>query len=217
MVDGNRMNKDRMTCFLILTGFSASMSIPLVLWGFRKPEYLLNRIGFNESALSLHAAWALSLLIAIAYILYTFKAVPFVWESWSEFSVLKIIGIWAALASGIIEEIFFREMVMDWLLSTGLGNVLQVVVSALLFGLAHTLWFLFRRDAKIIVPVVVSTTALGILLGLLFLVSHRILLPCIVSHILINLVIEPWLILSAVSGTMGNPTRRKHGIMRQKT
>jgi hypothetical protein len=206
-----------MTCFLILTGFSASMSIPLVLWGFRKPVYFLNRIGFNENVLSLHAAWALSLLIAVAYILYTFKAVPFVRESRSEFSMLKIIGVWAALASGIIEEIFFREMVMDWLMSAGLGNVLQVVVSASFFGLAHTLWFLFRRDAKIVIPATVSTTGLGILLGLLFLISNRNLLPCIVSHILINLVIEPWLILSAVSGAMGNPTRGQHGMMRQKT
>jgi len=206
------MNKNRMISFLILTGFSTSMSIPLVLWGFKKTDYFLNRIGFTESVLSLHFAWILALLISIGYISYTFKAVPFVRKSQSEFSMLKIIGIWAALASGIVEELFFREMVISWLQNMGLGNILQVVMSALFFGMAHAIWVLFRGDAKIIIPVVVSTTVLGVLLGLLFLISSRNLLPCIVSHTLINLVVEPWLILSAVSGKMGiQPEHRAYG------
>ena len=197
------MNKYRQITFWILFGISSSMTIPIVIWILRKPAFFCNKIGITEQALTIPYAWLLSVSIAVAYVMYTFKSVPFVQQMQSEYSGLKLISIWAALASGIIEEIFFRKMIMDWFLSMGYGNLLQVISTALAFGIAHGLWILLHGDLKIAVPVILSTTVLGALLGILYVVGERNLLPCIVAHTLINLVIEPWLILSAVSGKMG--------------
>ncbi len=198
------MKKTRQVTFWILLGISTSMSIPLVIWIVNKPAFFFNKIGINEQALTIPYAWLLSVLIAIGYIWYTFKAVPFVRRMQLEFSGLKLIGIWAALASGVIEEIFFRKMLMDWVLSMGTGATIQVIVSAVVFGVAHGSWVLLRGDLKIALPVIVSTAVLGALLGIIYIVGERNLLPCIVAHTLINLIVEPWLILSAVSGKMGN-------------
>ena len=198
------MKKERQITFWILLGLSTSMSIPLVIWVVNKPAFFFNKIGINEQALTIPYAWLLSVLVAIGYTWYTFKAVPFVRRMQLEFSGLKLIGIWAALASGVIEEMFFRKMLMDWVLSMGTVATIQIIVSAVVFGVAHGSWVLLRGDLKIALPVIVSTAALGALLGIVYMVGERNLLPCIVAHTLINLIIEPWLILSAVSGTMGN-------------
>lgn len=170
----------------------------------RKPVFFLNKIGINEQALTIPYAWVMSLLIATAYIGYTFKAVPFVRQMQKEISGFKLIGIWAALVSGIIEEIFFRKMIMDWSLSMGYGSLVQIILTALSFGIAHGLWILLRREVSIAVPVILSTMVLGGLLGILYIAGGRNLFPCIAAHTIINLVVEPWLILSAVSGKMGH-------------
>ena len=197
------MKKERQITFWILLGFSSSMSIPIVIWIVKKPVFFLNKIGINEQALTIPYVWVMSLLIGMGYIWYTFVAVPFVRQMQREFSNLKLIGIWAAFASGIIEEIFFRKMLMDWLLFMDHGALIQIILTALTFGIAHGLWVLLRGDLSVALPVILSTTVLGALLGILYIVGERNLLPCIAAHTVINLVIEPWLILSAVSGKMG--------------
>jgi uncharacterized protein len=198
------LNKERQITFWILFSISCSLSIPIIIWLVRKPVFFLNKIGINEQALTIPYAWVMSLLIATAYIGYTFKAVPFVRQMQKEISGFKLIGIWAALVSGIIEEIFFRKMIMDWSLSMGYGSLVQIILTALSFGIAHGLWILLRREVSIAVPVILSTMVLGGLLGILYIAGGRNLFPCIAAHTIINLVVEPWLILSAVSGKMGH-------------
>lgn len=197
------MKRDRQISIWILLGISSSMSIPIVIWIVNKPAFFYGKIDISEQALTIPYAWILSVSLAVGYIWHTFKSVPFVRKMQHEFSGLKLIGIWAALASGIIEEIFFRRMLMDWALSMGYGGTVQVIATAAVFGITHGLWVLLRGDLKIATPVILSTAALGALLGILYIVGERNLLPCIAAHTLINLIIEPWLILSAVSGQMG--------------
>ncbi|NYH80573.1 membrane protease YdiL (CAAX protease family) [Actinopolyspora biskrensis] len=55
-------------------------------------------------------------------------------------------------------------------------------------------------EVRIAVPVVVSTTVLGGLLAVVYVVAGHNVLPAIVAHTLVNIVIEPWLVLAAVSG-----------------
>ena len=198
------LNKERQITFWILFSISCSMSIPILIWLVRKPVFFLNKIGINEQALTIPYAWVLSLLVAAGYIGYTFKAVPFVRQMQREFSSFKLVGIWAAIVSGIIEEIFFRKMVMDWSLSMGHGSLIQIILTAFSFGVAHGLWILLRGELSIALPVIISTMVLGALLGILYIVGERNLFPCIAAHTIINLVVEPWLILSAISGKMGH-------------
>ena len=76
----------------------------------------------------------------------------------------------------------------------------QVLISGITFGIAHCIWVLLRGEIKIAIPIIISTTILGCLLAMLYIYTGRITLAPIVAHILINIVIEPWLMLSAISG-----------------
>ena len=89
---------------------------------------------------------------------------------------------------------------MDMLMSRGVATILQVIISGVDFGLAHTSWILAKGDFKFTLPAILSTSVLGILLAIIYLVGGRNLGPCIYAHVIINIIIEPWLMLSSVSG-----------------
>jgi hypothetical protein len=128
------------------------------------------------------------------------KAIPFVASMQREISLFKLLGILSAVVGGIVEEVFFRRWIMDHFMLGGFNLILQVVISGIAFGMAHTSWILAKRDFKFTLPAILSTSVLGILLAIIYLVGRRNLGPCIFAHVLINIVIEPWLMLSAVSG-----------------
>jgi len=86
-------------------------------------------------------------------------------------------------------------------MSGGFAPILQVVISGVAFGLAHYSWTLLtKRGIKVTLPAILSTSVLGIFLAIIYIAGGRNLGPCIFTHVLINIVIEPWLMLSAVSG-----------------
>lgn len=144
------------------------------------------------------------------HLVHALWSVPFVREHVTEVSPLKALGVWVAITSSTLEEIVFRRMVMDTLADHGIGVVGQIGASALAFGVAHGAWVLLSREWTIAIPVVVSTTFLGAALAAIYLLSDRALLPAVIAHIVINLVIEPWLILSAVTRAWNQPTSDAH-------
>lgn len=145
-------------------------------------------------------AWMLAAAVAIGYVAYTFWAVPLTRANATTFSPLKALAIPLALVTGTLEELIFRKWLMDALDSGGASALVQVAAAGLAFGLVHSVWAFFSREARIIAPVVIATTVLGTLLGITYLVGDRNVLPVIVAHVVINLVIEPWLLLSSVNG-----------------
>ena len=186
----------------VLGGLSLALTSSIVFWWLGNPtKFIEHRLGINSEAFNNPIAWILTFIIAIGYIMYTAKVVPFVNEHLFTFTWLKVIGIWSAFVSGIVEEIFFRQLLMDWLVSLNYSIVIQVLVSGIIFGVAHGAWIFLRGEFKIALPVILSTTVLGGLLAILYVISDRNILAPIVAHIIINLFIEPWLILSAVSGS----------------
>ena len=48
-----------------------------------------------------------------------------------------------------------------------------------------------------------ATGVMGAALGVVYIASGRSLLPCMAAHTVINLFLEPWLILAAASGSWG--------------
>ena len=86
------------------------------------------------------------------------------------------------------------------LMSRGVAPILQVIIAGIVFGLAHTGWIIAWGDFKFTLPAILSTSVLGILLAVIYLLGGRNLGPCIYANILINTIIEPWLMLSSVSG-----------------
>ena len=192
---------DRRKTVLILGMTSLFMFSPLAMSFFWHPIPLFQNLGFERESIAPPLAWILATIIAIAYVLYTMKAIPLVLAKQKEISLFKLLGILSAVVGGIVEEVFFRRWIMDMLMSRGVAPILQVIISGVAFGLVHASWTLLaKRDFKATIPAIISTSILGIFLAIIYLAGGRNLGPCIFAHVLINIVIEPWLMLSAVSG-----------------
>jgi hypothetical protein len=194
---------DRRKTTLILGASSFIMFSPLamVLVGFK--ILLFENLGFTRNSIASPIAWILAAVAGIAYVVYTMRAIPFIAGMQREISLFKLLGIFAAVVGGIVEEVFFRRWLMDMLMSRGFESIPQVLISGIAFGLAHSSWTLFaKRDLKFSLPAIISTSILGVLLAIIYLAGGRNLGPCIFAHVMINIVIEPWLMLSAVSGKL---------------
>lgn len=193
--------KDERITGCILGIPSIVLTVHVFFWYLGNPQqFIEHRLGINAAAFNTPTVWIFTLGIAIGYIMYTAKVIPFVRKHLFTFSWLKVIGIWAAFIFSTLEEILFRQILMDFLMSLDGSLTIQVLASALIFGLAHGSWILLRGEFKIALPVILSTTVLGGLLAILYIIADRNILAPIVAHILINLFIEPWLILSSVTG-----------------
>jgi uncharacterized protein len=192
---------DRRKTALILGMTLGFMFSPLAMSLFWYPIPLFQDLGFERGSIAPPLAWILATITAIAYVLYTMKVIPLVLAKQKEISWFKLLGILAALVGGIVEEVFFRRWIMDMFMKGGFSPVLQVVISGIAFGLVHASWTLLaKRNFKATLPAILSTSILGIVLAIIYLAGGRNLGPCIFAHVLINIVIEPWLMLSAVSG-----------------
>jgi membrane protease YdiL (CAAX protease family) len=151
------------------------------------------------------ASWMASAAVTVLYAAYSMRGLPLIGEyaltlrRWGEAAGLKLFAVPMALVTGYFEEMFFRRYIMDLALHHAAGSAMQIVISAVIFGAAHGVWALFG-GLRAGVGAVISTGILGALLAGTYLIGERSLLPCVVSHIAINLVIEPWLVLSATTG-----------------
>lgn len=193
-------DKDRRLTAAILLIASAIMMFPLFSSWLGQEITLVENLGFSPGELAPLHVWIIAICFAAAYVSYTFWAVPFVRKNQHELSLFKVIGVIAAFASGIMEEVVFRRWLMDTAFALGVPSVGQVILSALVFGACHLVWHLFSADRHFSPFAAASTVIAGAALAIIYLLGDRNLGPCILAHMLINLVIEPWLVLAAVSG-----------------
>lgn len=105
----------------------------------------------------------------------------------------------------MIEEMFFRDFLMSWFTAAGLGTLLQIIASASIFAVAHTVWLVFGNSWRTTLPILLSTFGLGILMSLVYLASDWIVLPAVPAHAAISLVIEPGLLLSSARRRLKGP------------
>ena len=183
---------------LLLGGMSVFTLIFLLILFIPNPADFIFWIGFNETARAIPLAWVLAVVVAIGYIVYSAFGIPTVRQNLLKFNLLKIVGIFAAFTSGLIEEIVFRRMLMDWLFTNDISIILQIFISGIAFGITHFVWAIFGKNWRVGFGAVIPTTVLGLLLATVYLVAGRNVLPSIMAHTLINLFIEPWLILHAI-------------------
>lgn len=183
---------------LILISMSIPMFIPLLMQMLGYRLVIFNNIGLDENNLAPWYAWITALVVTLLYVLYTFKKIPFVYEMQKEVSLFKLIGLLSVIG-GLIEELVFRQWLMDVLDSKGYGIIIQILISGILFALIHIAWVIFSRDKKFLFGAFISTFLLGTLLAIVYLIGNRNVGPCIISHALINIIIEPWLLLAAIS------------------
>lgn len=120
-------------------------------------------------------------------------------SDWSFFRIAIALGI--GISAGICEEVVFRGFLMGQARDGGAHWSVQVALSALLFGLAHAGWAAMGGHfdpAKVLGPVV-ATAILGLMLAITYLAGRRSLTPVIAAHGVIDVLIEPWLLLYAVT------------------
>lgn len=103
--------KDEITTGWILGILSLILTSVILFWYFSNPQnFIKNGLGIQPVVFSNPIVWIFACFIAIGYIIYTVKVIPFVREHLFTFSWLKVIGIWAAVVSSTVEEIVFRKV-----------------------------------------------------------------------------------------------------------
>ena len=95
-------------------------------------------------------------------------------------------------------------MIMHAVLKAGGEVWMQVAVSGLTFGIMFAMWGLPKASLHVALGAGIAMTVMGAGLALVYVVGDRSLAPCIVAHFLITVVIEPGLMLAAVSGKMSS-------------
>jgi hypothetical protein len=171
----------------------------LQISGWRFIRYL----GFARGMSGNLAGWIAAVVATAIFVAFALR-LPSVRENLFRPTLLKLLAIALAIGSGILEEVMFRRWPMNWLMAHGYGAVVQVLGAGLLFGVIHGIWGLMGKSFRAALGATIATGFLGMMLGIVFLLAGRSLAPCIVAHFLINLLIEPGLVLAATRGEMGS-------------
>lgn len=168
--------------------------------GWRFIRYL----GFAPGLAGNLAGWIAAALVTVIFVANALR-LPSVRQNLFRPSLLKLLAIGVAIFAGILEEVMFRRWTMNWLMAHGYGSIVQVLGAGLLFGAIHATWGLMGKSFRAAIGATVVTGFLGVMLAVVFLLAGRSLVPCIAAHFLINLLIEPGLVLAATRGEMGSP------------
>ncbi len=142
--------------------------------------------------------WLVGLLVAGIYVWGSARSLPFISENFFRITPLKALAVPFALLSGVVEELLFRRVVMDGLQHAHHSWAVQLIASAVTFGLLHSVFGLFAGSWRGMISPVLWTTALGLALAATYLTGARDVAPCIWSHTLINICIEPWLLMAVM-------------------
>ena len=170
----------------------------------RRLDRFLHFTGFRGKSAS-PWGWVAAVGCTVLFLAYSAR-LPSVRSNFFRLSGLKILALTVAITAAFCEETIFRKLLMDTLQNHGFGIVFQLAASGAAFGLAHAVWGLFRGNIAAWLRVVSVTGVLGLALASVYIVSDRIVAPCIVAHFLMNLFAEPGLVLSALAGEMSNRT-----------
>ena len=164
-------------------------------------ERFTRYLGFGAGLAGTWWGWAAGVVVTAGFVRMSLRF-PSVRENLLRPSGLKVLGLAVAITAGILEEVMFRKWIMDALATRGLGIVLQVLASALAFGLLHGVWGLMGKSVRAALGATVATGLLGGALAIVYVLAGRSLAPCVASHFLINALIEPGLVLAACRGEM---------------
>ena len=195
--------KRRAVMFLVVAGAILWFPVARLLLGH--PPGFLRDLGFFSGASGTAFAWALALGVAVAYAGFTVRNNPLVREYWRALSPAKALGVTVAVAAAIVEEAFFRRLLMDGLLAAGISSIGQVFLSGLVFGLAHGIWGIVTGRLMMGVRIMMATGTLGTALAAVYVVGERSLAPPIFSHFIITATIQPGIMFAAFSGQMPRP------------
>ena len=188
--------------WVILTVLLAVELVPFTMTFALSPHGVAGKLyGFESSD---WLAWIAALVIAAAYVAYAARAFPLIREKLLTLNSMKLVAVAFAIVTGTVEELYFRKFVMDWAAHHSIATIGQIGVSAIVFGAAHGIWGIFAKQWRMAFGAALATGILGGLLASVYVLAGRHVAPCVWAHMLINLAIEPWLILAAASGGLRN-------------
>ena len=166
-------------CTLIAELIALSL---LLLW-LRRDGWSLGDLGWGRP--TTRRALGCAVLIGVAYGGYTLMH-PDIGQHAAEMSLLKLWGVIVGVVGAVVEETVFRGFVLTELERAGVSRWAQLLASGVTFGLIHIGFSLWGMAI---------TFLLGLALALLYQAGQRSLTPPVLSHALINAIIEPWLLL----------------------
>jgi CAAX protease family protein len=160
------------------------------------------------------SAWIAAAMVAAVYAAYSASASPMIRahmlraSTWRPYAAIRLLAIPMALVTGYFEEALFRKTLMDAAFNHGASIAVQIALSALVFGAAHAIWGVLAGNLRGAAGAMLATAALGAALGTVYVLGGRNVGPCIAAHIAINLLIEPWLIITAATNGWRTPPIR---------
>ena len=181
----------RVATFLIGTTAGELAAFGVLVWLLHRRGSRLRDLGWGQPTRC--GAIALGIGIALVYSAFTVLTNSYVGAHLLELSWLKLLAIGAAVVAGLVEETIFRGYVMTTLGRMGYGLVVQVLLSGLFFAVVH--FYAFATPLSLLL-VQGLTFVLGVALAITYAFGKRSLTPVIISHTLIDVIIEPWLLLS---------------------
>jgi uncharacterized protein len=134
------------------------------------------------------SSMAIAVVVAIAYSSFTLL-LPELREDAAELSLFKLWDASCSLFAAAVEEIIFRGYILTVLERNGSSFTAQVLTSGIAFGVVHIGYAPWA---------IAMTLLLGVVLAWLYLLGRRSLAAPIVCHGLINVIIEPWLLLYTI-------------------
>jgi uncharacterized protein len=160
----------------------------LLTWWLRRNGFGLGDLGLWKRPV----AWAVivSLVFAVAYGALT-ATNPGLRPYLGLHDFLKVEAVVAAIVAGVVEEVVSRGYFMFELQRARIPPWQQIVASGLIFGIAHFNYSIYG---------VASATVLGLVFASIYHSGRRSLAPVIAGHSVIDLIIEPSLILWVLSG-----------------
>ena len=166
-------------------------------------------LGFGSTLSATGWAWLLAAVVVVVFCAMTMRAYPLIRRHVLDVSRpgFKAAGVLFGATAGMVEEVWFRRVPMDWAAHHGAGALYQVALSALLFALPHAVWGAAARSVRVLLGSLGATALLGAALAVVYLVGGRVLAPCIWAHMTVNAVLEPWLFVAAVERGLGRLSR----------
>lgn len=202
-----RERNPRITVTIILVAIAAIFSFPLSGYLQGYGNSFLYPLGFESGLSGSLFSWVLGLVLAVGVIWFTVQNIPAVADTWLEVTPLRLLVLYVAVGAATVEEAFFRREVMDYIADRGNGIILQILVSAIIFGLAHGVWGLLKGSLAVAIRTIIATTIIGAGLAVIYIAAGRSLAPAVISHFLITFLLEPGLMLAAVIGQFGGKSQ----------
>lgn len=114
-----------------------------------------------------------------------------------EFSKFALLGSLLPAVGGATQIVIFQGFILLRLRRAGMEGWLPIVISGLAFSLLHTGYASpFEAEIGAALAALVGTFGLGLAWAWAFKMSNYKLAPVLVSHVLVILVLQPWLALS---------------------